>query len=404
MTSSQIMTQTLDGIRQSGLPVVIFGAATVGEVLFRVFEKHGVPVACFCDNNSGLSGQRKCGVEIVHTSRLRERYPDAQIVISAADIQDVVGQLRGLGYSKLHPGGLFLRTLDLADITIAAPYEFVDFAVTTCLMCHEAYADPDKLFFRSVDVVITERCSLRCRQCSNLMQYYEKPQDVATDEIFRSIDALCSGVDGINEFRVIGGEPFMHKSIDVIIDRLIKEPKVRKVIVYTNGTILPKPQFIPCLQDSKVLVLLTDYGKLSRHTDAVRRLFDDNRIAYFSRPADGWTDCSTIGKHGRSSADQKIVYRDCCAKNLFTLLGGKLFRCPFSANADRLSAVPDFPADYVDLFQPSAGQDMKGRLRKFVFSTASLGTCDYCSGRSLSDAQIEPAIQTKAPLPYQRAR
>ena len=28
-----------------------------------------------------------------------------------------------------------------------------------------------------MDVVITERCSLKCKDCANLMQYYEKPQN-----------------------------------------------------------------------------------------------------------------------------------------------------------------------------------------------------------------------------------
>ena len=29
---------------------------------------------------------------------------------------------------------------------------------------------------------------------------------------------------------------------------------------------------------------------------------------------------------------------------------GKLYRCPFIANADNLNAIPDNPANYVDLF------------------------------------------------------
>ena len=36
-------------------------------------------------------------------------------------------------------------------------------------------------------------------------------------------------------------------------------------------------------------------------------------------------------------------------KYLYTLLHGKLYRCPFIANAANLKAIPDNPANYVEL-------------------------------------------------------
>jgi molybdenum cofactor biosynthesis enzyme MoaA len=62
-----------------------------------------------------------------------------------------------------------------------------------------------------MDVVISERCSLKCVDCSNLMQFYESPQDISFNEILRDFDALLERVNHIYEIRLIGGELFMNK-------------------------------------------------------------------------------------------------------------------------------------------------------------------------------------------------
>ena len=38
-----------------------------------------------------------------------------------------------------------------------------------------------------LDIVLTECCTLRCRDCSNLMQYYEKPENLDPEEVISSL-------------------------------------------------------------------------------------------------------------------------------------------------------------------------------------------------------------------------
>lgn len=386
-------------IKRTGGPVVIFGAGIVGELLFHVCKDSGIAVVAFTDNNSGMKGQTKCGIEIVHTSELAARHPDCHIIVSAADIGDVVEQMRGLGFTKLYPAGPLVRDADFGAYPLSADYDFVEFAATTAQLCHDAYADPERVFLRSVDIVITERCSMKCQDCSNLMQYYERPQNVELDAVMRGIDSFCEAVDGVNEFRVIGGEPFMNKDIHLTLKRLNDEPKVRKVVIYTNGTILPRPEHIEQLQNKKILLLITDYGDMSRKMTELLALLDEKKVAYFRRDADNWTQCSTIEPHNRTVEQQKHVFKNCCAKNLFTIIGNKLFRCPWAANADRLKAIPDIPDDYVDLFSGTVEQ-RKAALRHYLFTKDYLESCDFCQGRFLAAPQIEPGIQVKTPIPY----
>jgi len=101
------------------------------------------------------------------------------------------------------------------------------------------------------------------------------------------------------------------------------------------------------------------------------------------------------------------VYKQCCAKYLYTLLDGKLYACPFIANADKLNAIPDNPANYVDLYDDT--EIIRQKIKRLVKGVKFLPACDYCDGRPYDTSStrgydgrgmIEPAIQTKKVLPY----
>ena len=73
---------------------------------------------------------------------------------------------------------------------------------------------------------------------------------------------------------------------------------------------------------------MTDYGKLSRRIDVLEESLKRNKINYFRRPAGNWVDCSSIRKHNRSPKDNATMFKECCAKQFYTLLSGKLYTCP----------------------------------------------------------------------------
>lgn len=111
-------------------------------------------------------------------------------------------------------------------------------------------------------------------------------------------------------------------------------------------------------------------------------------------------------RHYRNLEQQKEIFGSCCAKNLITLLKGKIYRCPFSANAARLKAVPDYENDYINIFkEPQKAADiyeMKKKVRTFLLEKKILETCDYCNGRPYGAPEIPPAIQTDKPLEYEQ--
>jgi organic radical activating enzyme len=390
-------------IKNESIPRIIFGAGIVGEALFYACNERGMKINAFADNNFNKTKSRICNTEIIHTSELKKRYADANFIISTADVKDVITQLTEFGFSKWNVGSTLLKDFDLQKYEFSAPKNFVEYAVDVAILCQDSYLNPNKLFLRSVDLIITERCSLKCKDCSNLMQYYQNPKNCEVGELERSIDSFCNIIDEINEFRILGGEPFMNKEFDKTIDKLTRENKVKKIVVYTNGTIVPKEDKIKSLSNEKTLVLITDYGILSKNIDSLVKKFSEYGVNFYIQKAHGWTNCSEITKHNRNVEQQKKLFRDCCAKNTFTISEGRLYRCPFGANLSRLKAIPDYKEDKIDFINNLQEiSEIKKNIKDYIFEKDFLNACDYCNGRSFGESEIEPAIQIQKPLKYEQ--
>ena len=95
----------------------------------------------------------------------------------------------------------------------------IEYYKNMCLK--DEYSSSGALNIKNLDVQVTERCSLKCAHCSNLMQFYEKPVNEDLTLLFSALDRFMECVDKIYEFRVLGGDPFMNKEMHKVVDKLV---------------------------------------------------------------------------------------------------------------------------------------------------------------------------------------
>jgi len=323
---------------------------------------------------------------------------DTILIITVVDIQDVLPILKVIPHKKWIALGAFLdNTQVLNSDNLEESNKFIEYTLKAVEDCHKGWLNPKQLFMRSIDVVITERCSLKCKDCSNLMQYFEVPVNITYDEIIDDFNNLMSTVDHIYEIRLIGGEPFMNKDIYKIIEYLTKCPKITKLVIYSNAMVPIKPEYQNILRDKKVVFALTnyeDYAKNAKNTLRVTESLDAIGVAYRLHPPETWTDSGVIKDFKRTINENKKLFSDCCGKNLLTVTDGKLYRCPFAANADRLNAVPKSDLNSVSV--KASSKEITDYISKIDF----LPACNWCKGRSWDSPEIIPAVQTVKPLPY----
>jgi organic radical activating enzyme len=254
-----------------------------------------------------------------------------------------------------------------------------------------------------MDIMATEACSMKCKDCSNLMQYYTSPKNGDPAEIMRAFDKMAQCVDTFLEVRVLGGEPFVNKRVHEIINALTAYPNVEKVAVFTNATIVPKGENLTCLKHPKVYLDITHYGALSKNHDKLVQLLDANGVVYTTHKPHTWTDSGKIVYRERSEADLAQMFSRCCVNDVLTLQNGTLYRCPFSANAMTLNAVPRVARDFIDL--NGDGVDLlslRDRIKDFYTARTYISSCSYCNGRDFTVPVVEAGVQTKTVLPIER--
>tara|TARA_X000000950_G_scaffold216684_1_gene260779 strand:- start:5928 stop:7160 length:1233 start_codon:yes stop_codon:yes gene_type:complete len=367
----------IEPLKATKNPVIVYSLTEEAEAIANACRDNGISVTAFCDNEIRKTKNPHCNLEVIYTPDLPKRFPKASFVLGHHTLGDCAEQLSDLGYNEFYSPLELLKSYNVDKHSHRSSNSYMKKKIANAIKLNELYFDDSKTYLRSLDIVITTKCSMNCLSCANLMQYY-KSQKNTDEEILKAVKLISDNVDHISEYRVIGGEPLMNKKWAEITNSIIDQDPRRTVYIYSNATICPKDEQLESFQGKNIHFYLTDYDHLSRNMEKVVKTLKKHGIGFYRKPAGNWVDCSTIRKHNRSTPRLRQVFKECCAKELYTLLSGKLFTCPFIANAENINAIPDNKADYVDLF---SGGDLKNKIRKLVKMQQFFPACDFCDGR-----------------------
>ena len=387
--------------------IVLFGAGDIGELSSYALTKLGLKVNYFCDNDTDKHGTERFGIKVLSFEELIKLKKDTNIFISNNYYSTISVELKSHGFKNFYDCVELLNKTDFTDKQFESLHTLkidrrIEYYKNMCLK--DEYNASRALHIKNLDVQITERCSLKCTNCSNLMQFYEKPVNEDLDLLFSSLDRFMDSINEIDEFRVLGGDPFMNKDMYKVVNKLVSYEKAGKVIVYTNGKIIPRGPNLECLKNEKVILDMTNYGIVSNNAQAIIKVCEENNIKYSESVTTVWQDCGEILPfQKRTEEEKKRKFIDCCNSDTLSLLKGKLYRCPFSANAENLNAVPKNKEDQVDLSDPKVTTaDLKVKIKNVVYDKEYISACDFCNGRDYTVKKIKAAVQTKKPLPYVR--
>ena len=389
-------------LKNSKAPLVVFGTKKVGTLTYHALNNLGLKVDYFCDDaEQERSKKQFFNIPIISSKELQNLDPELNIFIGAWVVYHILPQLQKIKIKNIHNCVNLFKNTNFSELnTGMTPHEIkrrIDIYKAEC----DALQNKSQPEFnlKYVDITVTEACSMKCESCSNLMQYYLKPRNSDLDMLFKSIDKLMKVTDSLYEFKVVGGEPFVHKQIGKVINKLLKYETIKEIVIYTNATVIPKGENFECLKNDKIFIEITDYGNLSRRRDELIKLLEENNIRYTSNlPI--WTDSGTL-KFQNASEEQLIEkFNNCCMTDKTTILNGKLYRCPFSANAHNLNAIPPNNSDVVDLNDDDKTIDeLKNEIKLLHGNKKYLEACKHCNGRDHLAPKIKAAIQTKRPLP-----
>ncbi len=387
-------------IKTSSDPVILFGAGKYGTLALNALKKLEVSVKYFCDDEN--QKDTFLNIPVISPKKLAELSGKPHIFICTSyAMASIESRIKEMNYENIYDCvNLFENTdfnlINFDDMNFHEIRRRIDLYKAECISIQPV--KNKSLDLKYVDIVITEACSMKCESCSNLMQYYLKPKNSNLELLFKSIDKLMEVTEELYEFRLLGGEPFVNKQIGKIVNKLLDYKNAKNIVIYSNATIIPKGENFECLKNEKVLVDITNYGKLSTKHKEYIELFKNNKIKYTTNiPV--WTDSGTINYQKKSEEKLTHMFKNCCVNDVLTLLNGKLYRCPFSANIMNLNAIPINKTDFVDLSKDNKSLEiLKEEIFNLYKNKKFLDACSYCNGRDYTTPKIKTAIQTKIPL------
>lgn len=258
------------------------------------------------------------------------------------------------------------------------------------LLWHRGY-----LYLHHVELPVTLRCSLRCKNCSSMIPHFSHPADYKIQDLLQYMDRLFDSVDRIQIFRILGGEPFLYPDLDLVIEKALSCPKIRSIDIVTNGTVLPSRDILSKYKnDPRLAIYISDYGTYSTQKQKIIDLCDEVGMRYILKTSKEkiWLDYGDLKCRERNNPSLIKQMRH-CRMLCRSFLDGRLYFCPRASFGTKLG-IPDYPAEYVDFKKESD----KKTLRRQIFELNQrswLTACNYCDSGTKLCISIPAAEQIK---------
>ena len=377
--------------------LILYGAGINGALCAFALKELGVEFLCFCDNNTAKHGTTYIGYPILSPRECREKYPNAALLIDVYGLGEDWQRLKEMNFPEiLFPAGLFIgldcdkaaryitETLGKGEAgysfreEVDAPqvFEWIDEYMIRGI----SYVNGRREMSRSVNLDLTDRCTLRCKNCLALKPYFKTAKDMCWEDMEQVINRLTT-LRWFRRFHLLGGEPFLYPHLDKVLKKLCAVPELEHINIITNATVIPNERVLDALKNPKIMVRISYYGENSKKYKELEQLCHQHGIEVRVH-AQHWLDIGRALDEVSCEEETKVRFLECSqrAGSFFYVLHGKVTLCPFAANTRELGLYESSAEDYVDLMEDMSPELLFEQLNKFYWSKTPLLACKYCNG------------------------
>ena len=263
--------------------IIVCGTGLIGKLVSFGLESMNIQNYKYYDSNEDKQGGEFLGKKILKTEEIKNLDKNTNFLVAHNYYNSILEKLNNFGFNEIHDCDQILKNTNFAELeSTLTDYDLKNYKREIQWYVLDVQKDlnlyHDKLNLKCIDIEITEKCSMKCANCANLMQYYVKPENANLEKLFDNLDILMKTVDHIYEFRILGGEPFMNKEINKIINKIASYNNYENIVVYSNATIVPKNDNLNCLIKDNLTVDITNYGpELSKKHDEIVEIYKSNK-------------------------------------------------------------------------------------------------------------------------------
>jgi hypothetical protein len=242
-----------------------------------------------------------------------------------------------------------------------------------------------------VEMHITTRCNLHCRDCGNLIPFFPHPVDFDINRLTKDVADFLGNVDRVHRFIIMGGETFLYRELYRLVSYLIQQNKIGLVHLFTNGSIIPEADILHLLQHRKILVTISSIPvEVSPNKPRFIATLEANHINYIVEH-NMWRDMGGFNPDVDTSAEAlKHRFANCCSKICHNISNGEYHLCPRSVHGKHLGQFPSADSDRVIFRDRKNPQAFRKELRE-LFRKEYLAACGRCTGSR--EKTLSPGIQ-----------
>ena len=364
--------------------IYVFGAGLWGGTIAPVFEWY----QCFggyIDNNTQKQSDGVNGRKVISFQTYINSSKNGIIVVAAdaKNIPAIKGQLEAEGLKK----GV--------DFWVYQEFMQTVFPVISYYKYHILYTE-------IAQISLTERCTLRCRDCAHgCFAVDPKSSDMDLAVAKQSADSFFSVVDRINEFVLIGGEPFLYSGLAEMI-AYAGEKYRDKMMIYsitTNGTIIPDENILDLCRKYEVTIRISNYSgtlvRLKERYALLTKCLDEHHIMYtISEPDQQWMDYGFRSVDRGGDENELTEVFDRCKTPCREIRGSKYYYCVMARSVSDNLGFGVGKDDYLEL--ANLGENGKKVFLEFDMGYSQKGyldMCNFCHGADAVKYPVPAAVQ-----------
>jgi molybdenum cofactor biosynthesis enzyme MoaA len=259
-----------------------------------------------------------------------------------------------------------------------------------------------------INVYITTKCSLRCKECAALIPYFPNPTDCDVSVTMVSLKSFFAVVNKVKTIIIGGGEPFCAKNISDFISRIFSEcaDNFENLKIITNASILPSQETMELIimNRDKINITVDNYGSLSLKFEQILLLFDNNKITYDVHNYDdeqycgGWVKLGPYEDRKYTGTRLKKVYETCRNRTLCSsIVNSRLYVCCTQASLNEIGIIKCKEGEFVDLLSGADDLELEKKIERSLVKIIP-NACRYCSGFNVEEGErLQAAEQLKSP-------
>lgn len=234
------------------------------------------------------------------------------------------------------------------------------------------------IYLKYIEIPITTKCTLNCKECGNLIQYYQEPYHISAEELICDIRKLSRLTKGILWLRILGGEPLLHPELEYIVRQILKIENIKNIQIVTNGTLLLDKSMVRLLRgNNRISIDISNYEEKSVKREKLIEQLEKNHINYIAQKERTlWTAQADCTYRNRNQEQIRNILAK-CNMDCISMLKGEIHLCPRSSHGMDLGIVPNNRLEYCDLRQKKPYKEHKKSLYRLL-NISSISACNYC--------------------------